>query len=96
MLVMRKTTKVTAETPRSIGAATSPSAAQPAIDGNSAADQPALEEQPPFQFKLPKETTKKSEFLIKHIRENLQKDNTSMVNVLRTWLSDNAASDNME
>jgi flagellar biosynthesis/type III secretory pathway M-ring protein FliF/YscJ len=96
MLVMRKTTKVSAETPRSIGAATSPSAAQSAIDGNSAADQPALEEQPPFQFKLPKETTKKSEFLIKHIRENLQKDNTSMVNVLRTWLSDNAASDNME
>jgi hypothetical protein len=34
-----------------------------------------------------KETTQKSEFLIKHIRENVQKDNTSMVNVLRTWAS---------
>jgi flagellar M-ring protein FliF len=94
MLMMRKKTKIVAETPPQIAAPT---------DGHSAIESGAVQEQahldadpPPFQFKLPKETTKKSEFLIKHIRDNIQKDNTSMVNVLRTWLADTASADKLE
>jgi flagellar M-ring protein FliF len=93
MFLMRKKTKIVAEAPNAIASASN---SQAAIDGKDAAETPALEAEAPVQFKLPKETTKKSEFLIKHIRENIQKDNTSMVNVLRTWLADNAAADNME
>jgi flagellar M-ring protein FliF len=98
MLVTRKKTKVTAESPKAIAPGSAEGEAEkagkPAVDAAENAETPVIEA--PFQFKLPKETTKKSEFLIKHIRENIQKDNTSMLNVLRTWIADNSASDQME
>lgn len=93
MFLMRKKRKVLAVAPHQI--ASTPS--HTAISSPDAEEQGKIEAQPPpFQLKLPKETTKKSEFLIKHIRDNLQKDNTSMVNVLRTWLADTSAPDHLE
>jgi flagellar M-ring protein FliF len=93
MVLMRKKPKVSAESPQQISGAPAPSTlASPVAEEHA-----KLEPEPaPFQLKLPKETTKKSEFLIKHIRENMQKDNTSMVNVLRTWLADSGPLDHME
>jgi flagellar M-ring protein FliF len=94
MLLMRKKTKVVAEAHQQIESSTQ---GHSVIEPTHGEEQPKLEDEPaPFQFKLPKETTKKSEFLLKHIRDNVQKDNTSMVNVLRTWLTDTAAADNLE
>jgi flagellar M-ring protein FliF len=94
MFLMRKKRKVLAELPAEIAAT---AAHNTAIAAAEAGEQGKLgAETPPYQLKLPKDTTKKSEFLIKHIRDNLQKDNTSMVNVLRTWLSETSTSDNME
>jgi flagellar M-ring protein FliF len=94
MLMMRKKAKVVAEAHQQIA---SSSHGHSAIASGDADEQAKLEgEPPPSPFKLPKETTKKSEFLIKHIRENIQKDNTSMVNVLRTWLTDTTSSEHME
>jgi hypothetical protein len=93
MFLMRKKRKVLADHAQHIG----PASSHKAISSPDGEEQDKIEAQaPPFQLKLPKETTKKSEFLIKHIRENLQKDNTSMVNVLRTWLTDTSAQDNLE
>jgi flagellar M-ring protein FliF len=92
-LVMRKKARFVAEAPDQIAA---PSEGHSAIESGVREEQTPIDANPaPFQFKLPKETTKKSEFLIKHIRENIQKDNTSMVNVLRTWLTDTSV-DNLE
>jgi flagellar M-ring protein FliF len=95
MFLMRRKPKIVAESPQQIaGSVASDHTAIAAAQGD---EQAQLEsEPPPILFKLPKETTKKSEILIKHIRENIQKDNTSMVNVLRTWLADSAPPDNME
>jgi flagellar M-ring protein FliF len=93
MLMLRKKTKPTAESAPQI----SGSASQAAVGASAASEeQPKLEAEPVFQLKLPKETTKKSEFLMRHIRENIHKDNTSMVNVLRTWLTDTGAIDSTE
>jgi len=93
MFMMRKKPKVSTEAIREIGG--SSDRVDVAIGG--AGEQQKLEaDPPPIQLKLPKETTKKSEFLIKHIRETLPKDNSSMVNVLRTWLTDTTGDESTE
>ena len=96
MFLLRKKKKVVAETAQQIAAGVKSETT--ALPSAAHEEQAQLEEEEPpaVVFKLPKEHTKKSDVLIKHIRENIQKDNTSMVNVLRTWLADNAPSDNLE
>jgi flagellar M-ring protein FliF len=91
MLLMRKKAKIAASLPHAIAAPET----QSALTGADSEDHPRLEQESPIQFKLPKATTKKSEVLIKHIRDNMQKDNASMLNVLRTWLADTGSADDM-
>jgi flagellar M-ring protein FliF len=40
-------------------------------------------------LKLPAVTTKKSEVLVKHLRESVTKDTPGSANILRSWLTDN-------
>jgi flagellar biosynthesis/type III secretory pathway M-ring protein FliF/YscJ len=48
------------------------------------ADQAALS-----SLKLPTVTTKKSEVLVKHLRDSVTKDTPGSANILRSWLTDN-------
>ncbi len=40
------------------------------------------------QLKLPASTNKKTEVLVKHLRETAKKDNTAMTDIIRTWLNE--------
>ncbi len=57
-------------------------AAQEALQAQ--ADQAALS-----SLKLPTVTTKKSEVLVKHLRDSVTKDTPGSANILRSWLTDN-------
>ena len=50
-------------------------------------EQARLESETLSRIKLPA-STKKSEILVKHIRESVQKDARNATNVLRNWLSE--------
>lgn len=56
------------------------------------AEQAALQEKLDMealsQLKLPKVTTKKTDVLVKQVRENTKKDPTPGAQVLKTWISD--------
>jgi flagellar M-ring protein FliF len=91
IIMMKRKSKISAESLQAL----SDAPGQPGIDAGEAQAQNQLESDTPIQFKLPKVTTKKSEVLLKHIRDNVQKDNSSMVNVLRTWLNDSGTSDDL-
>jgi flagellar M-ring protein FliF len=89
-LMRKKKPKTMApDVPTAIPGSAGATASQPALANQQAEEQAKLEveEFVSPQFKLPKETTKKSEFLIKHINDTVVKDNPSMMNVLRTWIS---------
>ena len=58
-------------------------AAQEALQAQ--ADEAAL-----INLKLPSVTTKKSEVLVKHLRESVTKDTPGSANILRSWLTDNS------
>jgi flagellar biosynthesis/type III secretory pathway M-ring protein FliF/YscJ len=51
------------------------------------ARQALLESEELNRIKLP-ESTRKTEVLVKHIRDSVQKDSMNATNVLRTWISD--------
>ena len=51
------------------------------------ARQALLESEELNRIKLP-ESTRKTEVLIKHIRDSVHKDSVNATNVLRTWISD--------
>jgi flagellar M-ring protein FliF len=51
------------------------------------ARQALLESEEQNRIKLP-ESTRKTEVLVKHIRDSVQKDSMNATNVLRTWISD--------
>jgi flagellar M-ring protein FliF len=89
MFLMRKKSRVTAQSSPALPG----SASENSTPLGPGGEQAQIEDQPVVPFKLPKETTKKSEVLITHIRSNLQKDNPSMVKVLRTWLSETSIPD---
>ncbi len=57
-------------------------AAQQALQAQ--ADEAAL-----TSLKLPAVTTKKSEVLVKHLRDSVTKDTPGSANILRSWLTDN-------
>jgi len=59
-------------------------AAQEALQAQ--ADQAALN-----GLKLPTVTTKKSEVLVKHLRDSVTKDTPGSANILRSWLTENGA-----
>jgi flagellar biosynthesis/type III secretory pathway M-ring protein FliF/YscJ len=56
-------------------------AAQEALQAQ--ADEAAL-----TSLKLPAVTTKKSEVLVKHLRESVTKDTPGSANILRSWLTE--------
>ena len=56
-------------------------AAQQALQAQ--ADEAAL-----TSLKLPSVTTKKSEVLVKHLRESVTKDTPGSANILRSWLTE--------
>ena len=89
-----------AAAPGTLGGASRTSGALSAEDINAQiaaqrAEQVALQEQVEAEIlktlKIPVATTKKAEVLIKHIRENVSKDNAASANVLRTWLNESEA-----
>jgi flagellar biosynthesis/type III secretory pathway M-ring protein FliF/YscJ len=51
------------------------------------ARQALLESEELNRIKLP-ESTRKTEVLVKHIRDSVQKDSVNATNVLRTWISE--------
>ena len=51
------------------------------------ARQALLESEELNRIKLP-ESTRKTEVLVKHIRESVHKDSMNATNVLRTWISE--------
>ncbi len=79
------------------------SAAPGALDGKTAADrlmeqqiaeneahQSQLEAEVLNRIKLPA-STRKTEVLVKHIRDSVQKDSSNVTNVLRSWISETEA-----
>jgi flagellar M-ring protein FliF len=99
-LLMRRPSKAkrahdTAASP--LGAGDAAAAALPAHDGAESRIQHQLDENQAEQNQLEAETlgriklppnTKKSEVLVKHIRESVKKDPVSAANVLRTWVAE--------
>jgi flagellar biosynthesis/type III secretory pathway M-ring protein FliF/YscJ len=71
-----------------------------AVDGKTSADrtmeqqisdndahQSQIESEALNRIKLPA-STRKTEVLVKHIRESIQKDSTNVTNVLRSWITE--------
>jgi flagellar M-ring protein FliF len=52
--------------------------------------QAQLDEAALSSLKLPSVTTKKSEVLVKHLRESVTKDTPGSANILRSWLTDSS------
>jgi len=72
---------------RALEGATTPDEAMENQISENQNEQARLEAQALRGIKLPA-NTKKTDVLVKHIRDSVQKDSTNATNVLRTWLSD--------